>query len=577
VKYVLTVVASVSCSVFAQANIDIYADQILGDISPFLTGSGDEISEEFVPPEVQAFIEETGIPLLRMGGIANEYYDWEGNDYNGQQYYDFFGSTIVIQNTETSMDDFLCMCEELSVEPVLSVNFQINDPGKAARLVEYCNGDQATPMGAVRAERGHPEPYNVVYWEIGNEPDISEIVWPLPGGYIWTLYRHFSIPFEQWDMQDSVFASPLEYAELVGVYIDSMRAYSPIAIEIAGISLANDIEWLQTTLEQNAVKIDWVDIHYYPCVYVEPAPPDTSDYIEWLAAPDTGVMALENWYAAMAEIVDSASGGLDIPVCIMEYNSLVLSEDAVWCIYEGDPSENELPLFGMIRGDTLSARSTARVMQLYNDHFEGTLIETECDASGGGYGLNVYTSVKPDGRLCLMAVNKLLDETVQATIHLHGFTSSGTAEVWDITNDAPVGAPFNGTTGVQYQGILNGTSTSFEYEFPAASVTGIEILPDITGISPRIPEIFDIVCFPNPSAATVTICFNIYEPESITMKVFDVSGRLQTTIIDTDLTAGTHSVTWNRLESKIPLPAGEYLLLVYVNDRPADSMKLLLL
>jgi alpha-L-arabinofuranosidase len=603
-RLIVAVIVSVFCSVFAQANIDVYTDQVLGEISPLLMGSGDEISEEFVPPEVQTFIGETGVPLLRMGGIANEYYDWEGNDYNGQQYYDFFGSTIIIHNTETSMNDFLFMCEELSIEPVLSVNFQINDPGKAARLVEYCNGDQTTPMGSIRAAQGHPEPYNVVYWEIGNEPDISGIGLPLPGGYIWTLYRHFNLPFEQWDWQDSIYASPGEYADLVGIYIDSMRARSPIPIEIAGISLANDIEWLQITLEQNAEEIDWVDIHYYPCVYIEPVPPDTSDYIEWLAAPDTGVMALENYYAAMVEIVDSASGGLDIPVCIMEYNSLVLSGDAVWwnyldglfiadcighlasagcpmagvySIYEGDFTENDLPLFGMIRGDTLSARSTAWVMRLYNDHFEGTLIETTCDASGGGYGLEAYTSIRSDGRLCIIAVNKLLDETVQATINLHDYISAGIAEIWDITNDAPMNAPWNGTTGVQYQGILNGTSTSFEYLFPKASVTCFEILPDTTGISPQTPEAFDIECYPNPSTGAVTICIDIRELERITMNVFDVSGRLQTTIIETILPAGKHSIIWNRTdEDGGILPAGKYMLLVHINDQPVDCVELLL-
>ncbi len=46
----------------------------------------------------------------------------------------------------------------------------------AADLVEYCNSpnDGSNPNGgidwaAVRASRGHPEPYNVKYWEVGNE------------------------------------------------------------------------------------------------------------------------------------------------------------------------------------------------------------------------------------------------------------------------------------------------------------------------------------------------------------------------------------------------------------------------
>ena len=39
----------------------------------------------------------------------------------------------------------------------------------AADIVEYCNGDVSTPYGALRAERGHVEPYNIKTWYIGNE------------------------------------------------------------------------------------------------------------------------------------------------------------------------------------------------------------------------------------------------------------------------------------------------------------------------------------------------------------------------------------------------------------------------
>jgi len=35
--------------------------------------------------------------------------------------------------------------------------------------VEYTNGAVSTPMGRLRAANGHPEPYGVRYWGIGNE------------------------------------------------------------------------------------------------------------------------------------------------------------------------------------------------------------------------------------------------------------------------------------------------------------------------------------------------------------------------------------------------------------------------
>ena len=35
--------------------------------------------------------------------------------------------------------------------------------------VQYFNGGVDTPMGAMRAKNGHPEPYRVRYWQVGNE------------------------------------------------------------------------------------------------------------------------------------------------------------------------------------------------------------------------------------------------------------------------------------------------------------------------------------------------------------------------------------------------------------------------
>ena len=38
----------------------------------------------------------------------------------------------------------------------------------AADLVDYCNGSKETTWGA-RAADGHPAPYKVKYWQLGNE------------------------------------------------------------------------------------------------------------------------------------------------------------------------------------------------------------------------------------------------------------------------------------------------------------------------------------------------------------------------------------------------------------------------
>ena len=564
------------------AQVDIWCDTPLAPVAPLLYGSGDEMDEEFVPLEqLPDLISQTDVPLLRMGGIAGEYYDWEGNDYNGVRYLDLVDTLIISENVQTSMDDFLQICEELEIEPILTVNFQLNDPGKAARLVQYCNGDSTTPMGQVRASRGHPEPYAVELWAIGNEPDISGLQLEF-GQYTWTMYRHFGIPFEEWHWSDSSFATPSQFAQLAVVYSDTMRASSPIPLQIATMSLASDLDWLEETIQTCGSSTDWIDVHYYPCGSWEQSPPDTTDYIGWLRSPDVGPMALEPWYQAICDSVEEYSGGQSIPVCVMEYNALVTYSDPVWwnyldglfvadclghlsrtgcsmagvySIFEGEPGSSDNS-FGMIRGDTLSMRATAWVTKLISANLTGTAVLAESDASGSGYGLEAHASLRDDGKLCVIVINKLLDQEMPTTIRLHGFTSSGYAQLMDITNNAPICAPFNGTTGIEYRGGIWGSAEQFAYTFPQASVTCLLVHPEGSGVSEETPVSFQLQAHPSPMSDLLTLELALSQKKHADIRLYDSSGRCRSVIFRGVLDAGLHTIQWSRGG----LPAGVYML-----------------
>ncbi len=107
----------------------------------------------------------------------------------------------VSQRMEWGADEFLRFCEELDIEPHITVNYVNGTAEEAAAWVEYCNSDTNTYWGNKRAENGHPAPYNVKYFEIGNE---------------------------QWDNQE-------QYAEDYIKYYDLMKAVdSSIMILIDG-------------------------------------------------------------------------------------------------------------------------------------------------------------------------------------------------------------------------------------------------------------------------------------------------------------------------------------------------------
>lgn len=74
-----------------------------------------------------------------------------------------------LQPNDIGTDEFMTLCKLLDVEPYITVNAGTGDAWSAAQYVEYANGDASTPMGKQRAANGHPEPYRVKFWGIGNE------------------------------------------------------------------------------------------------------------------------------------------------------------------------------------------------------------------------------------------------------------------------------------------------------------------------------------------------------------------------------------------------------------------------
>lgn len=123
-------------------------------------------------PDVIRFLREAHLPLLRFPG---------GNFVSGYHWEDGIGplhDRPVLPNpawpeiewNHVGTDEWLHLCELVGCEPLICINAGDGSPEEAARWVEYCNGSaETTAMGALRALNGHPQPYNVRLWEVGNE------------------------------------------------------------------------------------------------------------------------------------------------------------------------------------------------------------------------------------------------------------------------------------------------------------------------------------------------------------------------------------------------------------------------
>ncbi|MDR3798630.1 MAG: hypothetical protein P4K93_10775 [Terracidiphilus sp.] len=115
---------------------------------------------------------EEGFKMLKWpGGNFVSAYDWRDGlgdrDKRPPRVQPMWSE--MVESNDVGLHDFIALCQLVGAEPDLAIDSGFGSAREAAEEVEYCNGSVATRMGKMRAENGHPEPFNVVYWTIGNE------------------------------------------------------------------------------------------------------------------------------------------------------------------------------------------------------------------------------------------------------------------------------------------------------------------------------------------------------------------------------------------------------------------------
>ena len=74
-----------------------------------------------------------------------------------------------VEHNDVGIHEFMTLCKLLETEAFIAVNTGLGTVEEIAEEVEYCNGSRQTKMGKLRAANGHPEPFNVTWWAVGNE------------------------------------------------------------------------------------------------------------------------------------------------------------------------------------------------------------------------------------------------------------------------------------------------------------------------------------------------------------------------------------------------------------------------
>lgn len=118
-----------------------------------------------------ALYKQIGPTLVRWpGGNFTSGYDWRdgiGDPDKRPARYDF--AWHALESNDMGIDDYMKLVKILDLDPYICVNDGFGDAFSAAQEVEYVNGAADTPMGKLRAAKGHPEPYGVKWWNVGNE------------------------------------------------------------------------------------------------------------------------------------------------------------------------------------------------------------------------------------------------------------------------------------------------------------------------------------------------------------------------------------------------------------------------
>ena len=145
-------------------------------------------------PDVVRLLKESRLPLLRWpgGNFVSTYHWQDGVGPVEQRTTKPNYAWGAVEPNTFGTDEFIALCRAVGCDPMICVNAGSGSPQEAARWIEYCNGPASSPMGSLRAANGHPEPFHVRHWEVGNELWGNwQMYWTTASGYV-DRFKNFS-------------------------------------------------------------------------------------------------------------------------------------------------------------------------------------------------------------------------------------------------------------------------------------------------------------------------------------------------------------------------------------------------
>lgn len=295
--------------------INVATDKVLGELNPLIFGNAlvgyyingkdykgnsnygsgiwDPEGKRSVP-EVINLAKNIRMSILRFPGGQHDY-DWKKT----------IGTASLRPNYLFGIDEFLKTAEEIGSQVVYTLPYYIGTAEDAADLVEYLNAERGkNPGGGIdwanrRAQNGHPEPYNVKYFEIGNEVDSGIPEYGFP-----------AIDAEA-------------YADKYVEYKKAMTAIDPSifvgAVTVNSAQSKGMSSWNHKVFERAGGQIDFLIEHtYMPRVMNENFENENMDrlYENLLGS----LPLVERFYRKLSGHFEAVTGRKNIPLAVTEYN-----------------------------------------------------------------------------------------------------------------------------------------------------------------------------------------------------------------------------------------------------------------
>jgi alpha-N-arabinofuranosidase len=186
-------------------------------------------------PEVLALLKELNAPVYRWPG---------GNFVSGYNWRDGLGDRdrrpprknpawLGVEHNDVGIHEYMNLMKILGADPYITVNSGLGDVKMAVEELQYANGAPDTPIGKLRAGNGHPEPWGVKFWSVGNEMYGSWQLGHMPLGNYVRKHIQFAV---------------------------AMKATDP-SIKIVAVGAVG--RWDETMLVEASNHMDFISEHFY--------------------------------------------------------------------------------------------------------------------------------------------------------------------------------------------------------------------------------------------------------------------------------------------------------------------------